>query len=158
ISIPSQSHRPPPSLRAPSSASSPQDRPLPYFALVHGSSALDLEPLKIERGQREASRGRRPPWFGRVLVLAVLGGLLFLFRRPLLEQIDRLRLPVVHVIQVSATSPLAASAVQGTAANGYVVPRVRAALSADTPGRIVEMNVTEGSVVKKGDVVARLFS
>ncbi|MBK7644823.1 MAG: ATP-binding cassette domain-containing protein [Planctomycetes bacterium] len=36
--------------------------------------------------------------------------------------------------------------------------RTRAALSADTPGRIVELNVTEGSVVKKGDVVARLYA
>ncbi|MEM8713549.1 MAG: HlyD family efflux transporter periplasmic adaptor subunit, partial [Planctomycetota bacterium] len=33
-----------------------------------------------------------------------------------------------------------------------------AALSADTPGRIVELNVEEGSVVAKGDVVARLFA
>ncbi len=34
----------------------------------------------------------------------------------------------------------------------------RAALSADTPGRIVELNVTEGSRVKKGDLVARLYA
>ena len=43
-------------------------------------------------------------------------------------------------------------------ADGYVVAARRAALSADTPGRIVELSVTEGSVVKKGQVVARLFS
>jgi RND family efflux transporter MFP subunit len=39
-----------------------------------------------------------------------------------------------------------------------VVAKTRAALSADTPGRIVAMNVEEGSVVRKGDVVARLYS
>ena len=35
--------------------------------------------------------------------------------------------------------------------------RTRAALSADAPGRLVEMNVVEGSYVREGDVVARLY-
>jgi HlyD family secretion protein len=48
--------------------------------------------------------------------------------------------------------------VSGTAANGYVVAARRAALSSDVPGRIVEMAVREGSVVKRGDIVARLFA
>src|SRR4029078_10015307 len=50
------------------------------------------------------------------------------------------------------------AAVTGTSANGYIIARTRAALSADTPGRVVAMNVEEGSTVKKGDVVARLYS
>jgi len=94
----------------------------------------------------------------RLALLLGLALLLFLFRRPILGAIDRLRLPEVRVLVVSASSPLAAGAVQGTAANGYVVARVRAALSADTPGRIVEMNVTEGQVVPAGFVVARLYA
>jgi RND family efflux transporter MFP subunit len=44
------------------------------------------------------------------------------------------------------------------AANGYVVAARRAALSADTPGRIVALEVTEGTVVKQGEVVARLYA
>jgi RND family efflux transporter MFP subunit len=52
----------------------------------------------------------------------------------------------------------AAAAVSGAAANGYIVARTRAALSADTPGRIVELNVREGQAVKKGFVVARLYA
>jgi len=91
-------------------------------------------------------------------VLLALVAVGVLFRRPLLEQVDRLRLPEVRVIQVTSASPLASSVAQGTAANGYIVARTRAALSADTPGRIVEMNVTEGQVVKRGFVVARLFA
>jgi RND family efflux transporter MFP subunit len=94
----------------------------------------------------------------RALLLAALAGLSFFFRRPLLALGDRYRLPAVDTLLVSVSSPLAASALRGTSANGYIVARVRAALSADTPGRIVEMNVSEGSLVKKGDVVARLFS
>ena len=118
---------------------------------------MDLQPLKIERSK---ARGRTGPsrWFGRGLVLLALVAVLFLFWRPIRERVDRLRLPEVRVVQVALASPLAASAVQGTAANGYVVAAVRAALSADTPGRIVEMNVTEGQVVPRGFVVARLFS
>lgn len=126
---------------------------------------MDLQPLQIDRSsERPSARGSRGRggsvgrWLGRIVVLAVLVVVLALFRRPLLEQIDRLRLPEVRVIQVAALNPLTAVAVQGTAANGYVVARTRAALSADTPGRIVEMNVTEGQVVPKGFVVARLFA
>ncbi len=128
---------------------------------------VDLQPLQIDRSSERPSarrsRGGRSVrsfgrWLGRIVALAAVLAVLALFRRPLLEQIDRLRLPEVRVLQVSATSPLSAAAVQGTAANGYVVARTRAALSADTPGRIVEMNVTEGQVVKKGFVVARLFA
>ena len=51
-----------------------------------------------------------------------------------------------------------ASAVSGVAANGYIVASKRAALSADTPGRVVELNFEEGDVVRKGDIVARLYS
>jgi HlyD family secretion protein len=125
---------------------------------------VDLEPLKIDRSKESAparrsrSRSFGGAWAGRLIALGVVAGLLLLFRRPLLERVDRLRLPEVRVIQVSASSPLSAGAVQGTAANGYVVARTRAALSADTPGRIVEMNVSEGQVVPKGFVVARLFA
>ena len=38
-----------------------------------------------------------------------------------------------------------AKARTGTAANGYIVARRRAALSTDIPGRLVELNVEEGS-------------
>ncbi len=120
--------------------------------------SLDLEPLKIQRAPQRAAGARRPRWIPPVITLVLLGALVFYFRRPLLELTDRFRLPEVRVVQVQATSPLSSGALRGTAANGYIVARVRAALSADTPGRIVEMNVSEGSVVKKGDVVARLYS
>jgi len=118
---------------------------------------VDLQALQIERKpERRVARGSR--WPLRIGVVAVLAALVALFWRPLREQVDRLRLPEVRVIQVASSSPYASSAVQGTAANGYIVARTRAALSADTPGRIVELNVTEGQVVKKGFVVARLYA
>ncbi|MEO6594029.1 MAG: efflux RND transporter periplasmic adaptor subunit, partial [Planctomycetota bacterium] len=71
---------------------------------------------------------------------------------------DRLRLPEVRTYLVTEAAPAAAAAVRGTAANGYIVAARRAALSSDVPGRIVELSVREGSIVKKGDIVARLYA
>jgi RND family efflux transporter MFP subunit len=122
--------------------------------------ASDLTPLTIDRsGARSTSaRARRRRPMGRWIALGILAALAWLFRFPLMAALDRWRLPEVSTVRVVKSSPLAASAVSGTAANGYVVASRRAALSADTPGRIVELNVIEGSVVKRGDVVARLYA
>jgi len=116
----------------------------------------DLGALKIDRaGARR--RKRRSPWFARALWLVVLAALFWLFQRPVRDFVDRVRLPEVSVIRATLRSPAAAGATSGAAANGYVVARTRAALSADAPGRLVELNVAEGSFVKQGDVVARLY-
>ncbi|MBL8753450.1 MAG: biotin/lipoyl-binding protein, partial [Planctomycetes bacterium] len=93
--------------------------------------------------------------------LVVVGGLAaagWLFAPSLVAFTDRVRLPQVRTVVVTESAPSAAAAVRGTAANGYVVAARRAALSSDVPGRIVELNVREGSVVQKGDVVARLYA
>ena len=94
----------------------------------------------------------------RLAILAAVGATGWFFWPTLQSLADRLRLPEVQTTIVRAPAAAAAAAVSGTAANGYVVAERRAALSSDVPGRIVEMNVTEGSVVEKGFVVARLFS
>jgi len=117
---------------------------------------MDLERLRIDR--TPAARRTRGRAVRRIVVLAVLALLLFLFRAPLLRGYERLTLPAVRVTEAVRTNPLGASAAAGISANGYIVAARRAALSADTPGRVVEMNVEEGSVVRKGDVVARLFA
>ncbi|MDH3590470.1 MAG: biotin/lipoyl-binding protein, partial [Planctomycetota bacterium] len=92
------------------------------------------------------------------MALGILFGLIWMFRVPLGRLYDRLALPSVAIGRAARTSPLAAGAVAGTAANGYIVAARRAALSADIAGRIVEMTVEEGSVVKADQVVARLFA
>jgi multidrug efflux pump subunit AcrA (membrane-fusion protein) len=119
---------------------------------------VDLQSLKIDRTSAAPRRRSRSPWPARVVALAVLGGLGWLFAPSLMALADRLRLPAVRTCVVTEASPSSAAAVRGTAANGYVVAARRAALSSDVPGRIVELAVREGSVVKKGDVVARLFA
>lgn len=121
---------------------------------------MDLEPLKIERKAppTRARAGRRPRWVGPFIVLALLGAAVWVFQRPLLDLVDRFRLPEVRIQRVTKSSAVVAASATGASANGYIVAKTRAALSADTPGRIVEMNVEEGSVVKRGDIVARLYS
>lgn len=120
---------------------------------------MDLQSLKIERSPTAMPRGRRGnPWPWRIAGLLLLAGGGWLFARPLLGLVDQVRLPTVRTCLATEAAPAAAAAVRGTAANGYVVAARRAALSSDVPGRIVELNVREGSVVQRGTVVARLFS
>ncbi len=124
---------------------------------------MDLAKLRIDRGSgpKRAHR-RRSPWLlrGAFLVAAGLG--IWFFRVPLLGTIDGLRVTEVELATAVLVDPGAraaeVAAASGAAANGYVVARRRAALSADTPGRITELNVEEGTVLAKGDVVARLYS
>jgi HlyD family secretion protein len=118
---------------------------------------VDLQSLKIDRAPAK-KRAKTNPWPLRIAALLVLGAAVWLFAPSLLAFADRMRLPQVRTFVVTEAAPGAAAAVQGTAANGYLVAARRAALSSDVPGRIVELAVREGSVVKKGDVVARLYA
>ena len=120
---------------------------------------MDLDKLRIKRGAPApvVDNARRPRPWGLILGLPFLGIGLWLFGPRLLDIADQLRLPTVEVAKAVRRDPAAAGALSGAAANGYIVARTRAALSADAPGRIVELNVEEGSLVSAGDVVARLY-
>ena len=67
--------------------------------------------------------------------------------------------PVVQVVTVGApvggSSGAPASATSVTA-NGYVVARTKASVSAKAAGRLAYLGVSEGSFVRKGVVIARL--
>lgn len=119
------------------------------------SETPDLSGLRIDRSKGRR-RGRGGRWTGRVVLLAAVVAAVWLFQRPLRELVDRLRLPEVRSALVVRRSPAAAAGAEGASANGYVVARTRAALSAEEPGRIVAIHVVEGTRVKAGDVVARL--
>ncbi len=118
------------------------------------SEAPDLNPLRIDRNATPRKRAKR--WTGRALWLIACLAAVWLFQRPLGELVDRLRLVEVEVTSVVRRSPSQDAGSEGAAANGYVVARTRAALSADRPGRLVAVNVVEGSRVNEGDVVARI--
>ncbi len=120
---------------------------------------VEVEKLKIERKDELSDLGTRGPrwtrWAIALLLLLVIG---FFLRDTLTAMVERMTQPEVRTQKIERKAPASAAQVAGASANGYIVARVRAALSADTPGRIVEMNVQEGSRVKRGDVVARLYS
>jgi len=122
---------------------------------VTGSpSAADLSKLRINRDDP-------PPAVKRALgrVLWLVGAAVVIIAVVVL--IGR-RGGTVPVQVVTVTTSGGAGAARGgngavaVVANGYVVARTKAAVSAKIPGRLAMLNVSEGSRVQKGDVIARL--
>ncbi|MFX7949392.1 biotin/lipoyl-binding protein, partial [Acinetobacter baumannii] len=71
--------------------------------------------------------------------------------------VARLLIPQAVPVQTAAvvTSTPSQQYVQLTA-SGYVVAQRRASVASKATGRLIELNVREGSVVKQGAVIARL--
>ena len=97
---------------------------------------------KINR-QATARRRRRWPW----IVAGMVGiGVAFALLAP--------RPTEVQAVTVQTAYP--SQQYSQLAASGYVVAQRRAAVSSKATGRLVELNVREGSLVKKGELLARL--
>ena len=113
----------------------------------------DVNALRIDRSKPRPRRGK---WLGWSVSLGILAGLVVL-SWPWLSGLADLATPEVQVERVRRQTPAARAGLSGVSSNGYIVARTRAALSADAPGRLVEMNVAEGSYVTAGTAVARLY-
>jgi RND family efflux transporter MFP subunit len=112
------------------------------------SDRADLSALRIDRTPPATPAGRsRLPLL--VLAAIVIAGGLFawwqLAPRPLL----------VQVALAEATGGGSASGA-GISANGYVVARTKASVSAKILGRLAWVGVTEGTRVREGEVIARI--
>ena len=61
-------------------------------------------------------------------------------------------------VAVAAADGVGGASAGGAAvtANGYVIARTRASVSSKVPGRLESLAVSEGSLVQRGDVIARL--
>jgi RND family efflux transporter MFP subunit len=108
----------------------------------------DLASLRLEE---QEPRSRRGLWITVALVLLVLVGIIGWRATATLR--------AVEVTTVSPTIEQAGRASAGTpilTASGYIVARREAIVSSKIQGRLAELNVEEGSVVKEGDVLARL--
>jgi RND family efflux transporter MFP subunit len=62
----------------------------------------------------------------------------------------------VQVVLAAAESGRGAAPGALVTANGYVVARTRASVSSKVPGRLAYLGVSEGSFVRRGEVIARL--
>jgi RND family efflux transporter MFP subunit len=113
----------------------------------------DLSKLRIDRDPPPEIRRA----FGRNLAIAgvavvlVIAALLFARSRSTVA-VETIVATPVSSGGGSAGGPAATS----VTANGYVVARVRAAVSAKIPGRIASLTVDGGSEVQRGQVIARL--
>jgi len=116
--------------------------------------AADLSKLRINRDDPPPAVKRA---LGRVLWLVAAAVVIV----AVVVIIGRGRAAVpVQVVTVATTSGGEGAARGGggvsVVANGYVVARTKAAVSAKIPGRLAALNVSEGSEVRKGEVIARL--
>ena len=112
----------------------------------------ELASLKIDRTRRKSSPWRWP------LLLLVPAGLVLLVLYGLRAR-QAFSAVEVETTTVGVSRDVAPSA--GTpilTASGYVVARRKAVVSAKIQGRLSDLRVEEGSVVREGEVIARLES
>ena len=123
----------------------------------------DLERLRIRRDDDpikpsspfasgpapvRVGRGRGPVlWIVAALVLAALVSVWLVFgNRP----------PEVRTAPLEVEGGVSSSGVTAITANGYVVARTKASVAAKVAGRLAYLGVSEGSKVKKGQIMARI--
>ncbi len=110
----------------------------------------NISDLRINRDPSPAPSGGR----GRIVLFAlvalvVLAGAWWFLRSP--------KALTVQTTTATVTGGTAVSGA-GISANGYVVARTKASVSAKIAGRMEYLGVTEGARVKKGQVIARIES
>jgi len=115
----------------------------------------DLSKLRIDR-DAPTPGVRRAVVRNAIFALIVFGGL------AVVAVVYRLRavVPVQTVVASVVADPSGGSSGGGrgtsVTANGYVVARTRASVSSKVAGRLAFLNVSEGSFVKRNEVIARL--
>jgi HlyD family secretion protein len=115
------------------------------------SAPADLSRLRINRDAPpptvRKALGRNLIIFGVALIVLVAAAFTVKSRS----------VPTVQTVTVAAgTSGASAGGATSVTANGYVVARTKASVSAKTAGRLAFLGVSEGSYVTRGSVIARL--
>ncbi len=108
------------------------------------SSTATLKKLSIDRGSPQA--GKKKAWGKWVVILLVIGVAAVVALQPRAQE--------VQVSSVVTTYPSQQYA--QLSASGYVVAQRRAAVASKATGRLIWLNVREGSKVKQGEIIAKL--
>jgi RND family efflux transporter MFP subunit len=110
----------------------------------------ELASLRIDREQPRSGRWRIPAIL-ILLALIVAGALYFVRVRPPFgaTQVETVQPTIVNSRGPDAGTPI-------LTASGYLVARKQSVVSSKIQGRISQLLVEEGSIVKAGDVLARL--
>ncbi len=117
------------------------------------AAPADLSRLRINRDAPPPAV-RKALWRNAFILLfavAVLAGGYFYLRAR--------ATPVVQVAAVTSSATgggTSGGAATSVTANGYVVARTKASVSAKIPGRLAYLGVSEGSFVRQGEIIARL--
>lgn len=109
----------------------------------------DLSKLKIDKSTtgNYITRRRKPFYLLIAIILIVMIGLLYL---------QGVFSPAVQVEAVSVTKVYPSQTFTLLNASGYVVAQRKAAVASKVTGRLVSLDVEEGSHVKEGQIIARL--
>lgn len=110
----------------------------------------DLSKLRIDRETPPPIRRA----FRRNLLIAAGAAVLFLSVALVLRRGGAAEVQVAVAEVVGGSG--AGGGTTAVTANGYVVARTRASVSAKVPGRLADLRVSEGSFVRRGEVIARL--
>jgi RND family efflux transporter MFP subunit len=116
------------------------------------AAPADLSKLRIDRGAPPAPVRRA---LGRNLIIFAAAVLVVAVTMILLRARS---VPVVQVATATASGAGGGGTGGATSvtANGYVVARTKASVSAKTAGRLASLTVSEGSYVHRGEIIARL--
>jgi HlyD family secretion protein len=112
------------------------------------TASADLSKLRIPRNEQQPGARRRrrvPPWLIAVALLAAAAAWFFMQRAN-----------IVEVQTATVTNAFPSQALTLLNATGYVVAQRKAAVASKATGRLEQLNVTEGSRVKKDEIIARL--
>jgi len=116
--------------------------------------SADLSRLRIERGNQPIGHVRGFPWI-RILLIALIGALAFLFRDKITGLWADANAPYFQTARVTRVVP--GQAAEGdVSANGYVVANRSASLATVLSGRLVELNFREGDTVEENEIIARI--
>ena len=112
----------------------------------------DLSSLRIDRTPARASGG------SSALKVGVVVGVLFAVTGFAALRLSRGGSAVAVTVGTAEATGGGSASGEGISANGYVVARTKASVSSKILGRLAWTNVTEGTQVRTGEVIARLES